>query len=342
MASKDSQVLIVGGGFAGPVLALALHARGITSAVYETRQEGNKQGGNIALAPNALRVLDAVGVYDDIRVSGYNYQELYLSNSHGAELGKFLNGSHIKYHYPAIRIHRRDVRDFLLARLKAEGIPIHYGKKLKFIVSETEESVTLAFEDGSQATGDYAVGCDGIHSKLRHCAFGSKADPVFQGAMGLMGTVYPDQLTDILGPVGEQDTNKWPVALPRMTFGEAGMFGCFPADFAGTEFGFMTTQLTKARTREGWAEFEKDKQAQKEEMERAFLKEKGGADYPKETRLLVDRARPETLSSWPFFVVPHLDRWFSETGRVLFIGDAAHAIPPTGGLSKIRMSACEM
>ena len=324
------QVLILGGGFAGPLLAIVLKGRGITSEVYELRDEGAQQGGNIALAPNALRVLDIAGVYDKIRRTGFNYEQLYLLNHHGAELGQFRNGSQKDYNYPAVRIHRREVRNFLLERLKDLDIPIHYKVKFTHVVSETDQNVTVAFDDGSERTADFVVGCDGIHSKVRHYCW-PESVPIWQGAMGMMGTVFADQLEDRLGPVGQQDLKKWPSHLPSMLFGDAGMFGTMPADFAGTEFGFFTTQKTQARSREEWGELEKDKAQLKSLMESAFLVEKGGADYPQEVRMLVERAKPETLSVWPFYVVPETPRWFSEKGRVIFLGDSAHAIPPTGG-----------
>ena len=332
MSSNKSRphVLILGGGFAGPVLALVLHSRGISSTIYDLRPEGDKQGGNIALAPNALRVLDTVGVFDDVRLAGYNYEYLHLANHNGQELGAFLNGSQKNYNYPAIRVHRRDVRDFLLAKVKSEGIEIQYNKKFNYVVEETDDYVTDAFDDGTEATGDFAVGCDGIHSKVRHYVY-PDSEPVFQNMIGMMATVFPDQLTDILGPEGQQVSSRWPVTLPRMTFGDAGMFGTFPADFAGTEFGFMTTQAIGERTREGWAELEHNKDELKDIMEKAFLAEKGGSEYSPDVRTLVQRARSETLSSWPFYVVPDKPTWYSEKGRVIFIGDSAHAIPPTGG-----------
>ena len=269
--------------------------------------------------------MDSVGLYDKIRVTGYNYEELYLSNPQGHQLGLFLNGSQHRYNYPAVRIHRRDVRNLLIEHLGEEGIPIHYNKRFKEIVEETASSVTVAFTDGTQATGDYVIGCDGIHSKIRHHIH-PDAHPIFQDLVGMMGTVYPDQLTDKLGPEGEQESKRWPVALPRMTFGDKGMFGTFPSDFAGVEFGFFTVQHTHARTREEWAEFERNKAELKESMEACFLKEKGGSDYPPEVRILVERSKPETLSSWPFYVVPETSAWYSDKGRIIFMGDAAHAM----------------
>ena len=80
--------------------------------------------------------------------------------------------------------------------------------------------MTGFLKDGTEATGDFAVGCDGIHSRVRHYVY-PQSEPEFQDFMGMMGTVFPDQLTNELGPVGEQDINRWPVKLPRKTFGAA-------------------------------------------------------------------------------------------------------------------------
>jgi 2-polyprenyl-6-methoxyphenol hydroxylase-like FAD-dependent oxidoreductase len=43
----------------------------------------------------------------------------------------------------------------------------------------------------------------------------------------------------------------------------------------------------------------------------------------------LDNVDIETLSIWPYYVVPKLEKWSSE--RVIILGDAAHAIPPTAG-----------
>jgi 2-polyprenyl-6-methoxyphenol hydroxylase-like FAD-dependent oxidoreductase len=45
------QVVIVGGGLEGPVLALCLKKHGIRAAIYEMRSRDYQHGGNIALAP---------------------------------------------------------------------------------------------------------------------------------------------------------------------------------------------------------------------------------------------------------------------------------------------------
>ncbi len=149
-------------------VALSLQTRGIAPTIYGTRTEEYTSGGNIALAPNALRVLDRdVGIYEMIRTKGNNYEELNFTNGAGHTLGAFLNGSQKVYHYQALRIHRTIVRDALRQQCKESGVPIHYGKKCTW-VSEEGRGVIATFSDGETATADFLVGADGIHSKIRN------------------------------------------------------------------------------------------------------------------------------------------------------------------------------
>src|SRR6266487_7199873 len=55
--------LVIGGGIAGPVAAMALQRAGIDAVVYEaysSRADG--AGGGLSLAPNGLDALDAIGL----------------------------------------------------------------------------------------------------------------------------------------------------------------------------------------------------------------------------------------------------------------------------------------
>lgn len=313
------QVAIIGAGFSGPVLALCLKKHGITAEVYESREKDYRHGGNIALAPNALRVLDHIGVYDRIRTRGYNYDEIRFDNGSGEVLGKLLNGSKELYNFHALRIYRADVRDELIAELGRQEIPIHYNKKCKGVLQETETEVKVEFEDGEIVEADFVVGTDGIHSLVRkHIA--PEVTPAYSGLMGVMGSVDTSQL-------GDKPTS---LDVPCFLFGPTGSFAIIPSSFDGHDFGyFATIEQKEDRGRQGWADLESNKDELHDMMVSRFTHEK--SKYPELCQELVRQTPKENFSSWPFFSVPHLDTWSSKFHRVVVIGDAAHAIPPTGG-----------
>ncbi|MEO9219918.1 MAG: FAD-dependent monooxygenase [Bacteroidia bacterium] len=61
---------IIGGGISGLTTALALHKLGIQSVVYEQATELNEIGAGILLQPNAIKVLDWLGIKGSVIISG--------------------------------------------------------------------------------------------------------------------------------------------------------------------------------------------------------------------------------------------------------------------------------
>jgi len=66
MSPAELRVVIVGAGVGGLTLALLLRRRGITAEVVEQAPELREAGAAIALASNATRVLEHLGLGDDL------------------------------------------------------------------------------------------------------------------------------------------------------------------------------------------------------------------------------------------------------------------------------------
>ena len=62
-----TRVAIIGGGIGGLTAANALSRAGIEVAVYEAAAELKEIGAGVALHPNAMKVLRAIGVEDNVR-----------------------------------------------------------------------------------------------------------------------------------------------------------------------------------------------------------------------------------------------------------------------------------
>jgi len=76
MSPQDYQILILGGGVAGLTTALALTKFASTSlcptiTIFEIRPEPGTVGGAINLTPNALRLLDYLGVLPIVKQRQY-------------------------------------------------------------------------------------------------------------------------------------------------------------------------------------------------------------------------------------------------------------------------------
>jgi 2-polyprenyl-6-methoxyphenol hydroxylase-like FAD-dependent oxidoreductase len=110
-----------------------------------------ERGVHIALAPNAVRVLQHIGVYHPLRAQGCTYEKRAVSNCRGQELGSLLHGSEKHYHYSALRVHRATVQKAPLDEATTQGIAVNFDMKLTGLAEDATD-VTLTFADGVYST----------------------------------------------------------------------------------------------------------------------------------------------------------------------------------------------
>lgn len=312
----SQHVAIVGAGLSGLCLALSLHHENIPSTIYETRPEPLDIGGAIMLSPNALRVLNKLGVYQRLEPLGYNFDNLYFRTEDDKLLDTFEFGSTEKFGYTGMRIYRFELINVLLEMLSEAGITPKYGKKFSHVMGEDAEGVTWAFENGSTGSASLLVGADGIHSRVRaHIDAG--AAPTFTKMIGVTAAVPREQFGII------DDDYGLPVTIMSK---KHGAFIAAPQRRDGSEIFFgKQCHFAEDRDRESWERVIGDKAWGVE-----FLRQ-GPEDYPPLVARGVSHIPEDRVNVWPFYVIPKLGSWTSEAGRVVILGDAAHAIPPTAG-----------
>ena len=269
----------------GITLALFLRKAGIIAAVYEGKSKDFESGGNIALSPNAMRVLDHIGVYEKLRPEGFVFNEVAFLNGRGATLAKVLNGSYDVYNYPALRVRRSVLRGELLKELHRQGVPIYFEKKCVGIRGETEDSATVEFDDGETVTAEYIVGADGIHSRIRPFVR-PDAKPEFQDLAGISGTFLLSDLPDV-------DTN---LHFPCMLFGAKGTFAIMPSSADGDNVSYFATFEVPDRGREEWAALDNNKEEMSRMLADMFPPK---SSWPELVKALCERAPPKTLTLWP-------------------------------------------
>lgn len=313
MAEETSNVAIIGAGLSGLSLALALNQQKISCTIYESRPAPLNIGGAVMLSPNALQVLNALGVYDRVRVKGYNFETLDYRNSEGELSETYEFGSAKKYGFKALRIYRYVLIDELIAMLNEKNIHVEFGKKFVRIVSETEGLVTWEWADGTQQTASLIVGADGIHSTVRKYLY-PDLTPKFIGMAGITAAVPTKQLNL---PGGYHI----PVTITSKKSG----FVIAPQEIDGSEVLIGKQKRIEDRDRAGWEAYLADKASLVE-----FLQE-DAEEFPEFVQNAVSNISHDKINVWPFYIVPKLEKWTSPQRRVIILGDAAHAIPPSAG-----------
>jgi 2-polyprenyl-6-methoxyphenol hydroxylase-like FAD-dependent oxidoreductase len=171
-----SNVLIVGGGITGSVLALALARRGVAVELVELQPVWRGTGHGITIQGNALLAFRKVGVADEIIANGVPFERLRMRNADGSLIvglpTPHTGGPELPATMGALR---SDVHAVLCEAVYAAGVRVRLGLTVTAF-EESADRVRVTFSDGGQGEYDLVVGADGIHSHVREL-LGLRARP---------------------------------------------------------------------------------------------------------------------------------------------------------------------
>jgi len=194
--SSPNKIVVIGGGIGGLTVALALLRRGLDVELHEQSTELKEVGAGIQISSNGTRVLYALGLEEALRrVQVIPSRREIRHWSTGETWNWFELGatSVQRYGTPHIMMHRGDLHGILadaVRRLKPDAIAL--GKRC-VAVTQSAEHAEIRFETGEIVDAAFAIGADGIHSKVRECLFGAD-QPEFTGCVAWRGLVPMERL----------------------------------------------------------------------------------------------------------------------------------------------------
>lgn len=299
-------VLIVGGGIAGSVTALALQQAGIRATIFEAHVQSDVEVGSyFTIAPNGLDALAAVGARHLATTGARPTRRNVLWDASGHRLGAPGLGAPLADGTVAHTLKRATLTRRLLEEAGRRGIEVQTGRRLVDATTQADGRVVTRFEDGTEAIGDLLVGADGIHSPTRRII-----DPAAPGGryVGLTNFGGVTRGVDL-----DVERDAW-----HMIFGRRAFFG-FHAGVAGEVVWFVNwprpaieaderTRTTEAGWRDQLSDLVRDDDGPAVELIR------GG-----HLELAADNT----------FDLPHVPVW--HRGAMVVVGDAAHAPSPTSG-----------
>ncbi|PUB32296.1 2-polyprenyl-6-methoxyphenol hydroxylase-like FAD-dependent oxidoreductase [Promicromonospora sp. AC04] len=308
-------IAIIGAGPAGLAAALRLHQKGLRPRIYETVPELKPLGVGIDVKVYGSKELDELGLLEEFRAISVDAEESIFYNKYGQEIYAELCGKHMGYLYEQRFVHRGYLQMLLyrtvLDRLGADAVV--QGVRCTGYINEDESVLLdLEHEDGGreQVRADVVIAADGIKSVVRQQMHPEHSEPVYSGITMWRGTTLmePFRGGHTILHIGAPQISSmivYPIA----------------DDFEGTGKVLVNwvVEAERDETVEDWNQLGGVEEilSYYDQFELDFL----------DVQQMLRDAREVYL--FPLIRHEPLDTWTD--GRVVLIGDAAHAMYPRGG-----------
>jgi 5-methylphenazine-1-carboxylate 1-monooxygenase len=193
----NNRVIIAGGGIGGLATALTLHQIGVRCIVFEAVRELRPLGVGINLQPNAVRELYDLGFTEgDLDRIGVPAKEWALVGLNGNDVYSEPRGLLAGYKWPQYAVHRGQLHMLLHRKLVERAGPqaVRLGSRVAGYRKNADGTVTARAEhaDGStsEARGALLIAADGIHSAVRAQMHPTQPPIHWGGAIMWRGTTW--------------------------------------------------------------------------------------------------------------------------------------------------------
>ncbi len=197
--SNRRTVLISGGGITGLTAALCLAKAGFRTDIFEKAEGFETVGAGIQISPNALNILDEIGLSDQLKSVAVAPSAIrVMAAISGREITKIPLGSSIikRYGVPFLVVHRADLHQ-VLARAVHENpdTNLHLNASVEDLAIHANGVTGMVFKDGQmmEYPASALIAADGVWSKLRQSHFLEKPAS-YSGLIAWRGLIATDQL----------------------------------------------------------------------------------------------------------------------------------------------------
>ena len=299
------KILVAGAGIGGLTAALCLHKTGHQVQLLEQAAEFSEVGAGIQCGANAIRVLDYLGLKDQIEAIAVDpLRADFREHKTGAVLHSLPFGQDYAQRHgaPYLHVHRADLHRILSNAFNARAASAVTFNATVASYSEQDDKVTVQTEDGRQFEGDCLVAADGVKSVIRDQLIGHR-EPVFTGNIAWRGVVPADRLpadfmektvSNFVGP------NKHMVIYYLRQQQLVNFVGVVESDY--------------------WAQDSWTQKAPWQELKNDF------AGWHPAVQAVIDAVDKDECYRWALHTHQSFSHWSS--ARVTLLGDAAHATLP--------------
>lgn len=305
--TRKCDVAIVGGGIGGLTLAASLLQHSMPVQVFEQDTELREIGAGVAISGNATRLLQILGV-DPTQAANMPPALEFRHWKDGRLLWSHPIGEWYRQEVgaPFLTLHRGTLQRLLAAAVPPECIQLNH----RLVgLSDEPDGVRLHFEDGDDVVAGVVAGVDGVHSTTRRYVCGDVA-PTHSGEIGFRGVIPVEKSQDLPNPTS---LHIWCGPDTHVVY-----FGMDGGDLVNLLAVYKPDRLPE------WTRLSDRVPATRDQALSIF--EAHSWDH----RILdLVRNIEGDMNFWALVELPRLPRW--SRGRVMLLGDAAHAPLPHQG-----------
>ena len=172
-------MLIIGGGPAGMTAAITLARAGIEVQLAELERDWRPAGIGLLLQSPPLRALRAIGLLEPCLAAGFPHPEVTFCDASGGILYTVTSPAGLE-DLPPVAIARPALHTILEQALREAGVVVKLGVTVEQI-TQSPHAAEVLLTDGTRASYDLVVGADGLHSAVRRIAFPDAPVPASAG-----------------------------------------------------------------------------------------------------------------------------------------------------------------
>jgi len=181
-------VVVVGGGVAGTVSALALARTGARVRLSEAYADpGGAVGSYLSLATNGLRALDVLGCLERVQARGFPVARQLMWTGSGRLLGNLPRARTAEDPLHSVTLLRSDLVDELRGAAREAGVELVTGERLTTAATGPDGRIRAEYAGGLRVDADLLVGADGIWSPVRGLLNPGLDGPQFAGQYTISG-----------------------------------------------------------------------------------------------------------------------------------------------------------
>lgn len=175
-----NKVLVVGGGIAGMSAAILLRRAGVIVDMVEIDPDWRVYGAGITITGPTLRALRTVGILDEVLAQGASWSGGTVFDKAGQELAK-INTTPVEPGIPATGGVMRPILHAVLSRhTLGSDVGVRLGVSVAGLVQH-DDGVEVTFTDGRSERYDLVIGADGVFSTVRAMILPDAPQPAFTG-----------------------------------------------------------------------------------------------------------------------------------------------------------------